>query len=425
MSIREEKADLDVLGSVISSLSNLDPLEVINSGKYGFLWLGDILNSRYPDDERHAAANRVIQLLGKRFYPTEPGPEEFSSSWIPPLLDFLSLCEKLHSAEGSAALRILSYRQRYSDFGARIIPVLTSTLLPTHPLQSRVLALKIFRRFAPGWFSSQIETILHKDLDNFLQAIGDPFQFPDYSLQDGRSVDTADYEPMEAAVILIEFASSDLWRNHLCRSNFNSCEESLFTEEGKRTALSCMLDTATRLLPDFLCTPAKVVAAVKRLEELQCLNMAETVLLWAWTANVMDVGDHSAWGLIERGTLNFYRTHGMRGLSALSRHITNKTTETLHVEFLLTHYRGEPCRVGSVRQPVSIKQDEQEWTRRQIEDLRVAQVCRLRRLYHLFGYDPETWKEAVAADEVDEGMDILSAQPVTPTQFTNWACDYP
>jgi len=413
-------ADLNLSSLVLPTLGYLDPFEVTNSEECGFLWLADILNSGYPEDERHAVASRIIQLLGERFH---PGPEQFPSSWIPPLLDFLSICDKLQPAEGLTALRILLSGRRYSDFGARILPVLTSVLLLTHPLQSRVLAIRGFCRFAAGWFSPEMENILHEDLDKFLQAVGDPFQFLDHSLQDGQSVDMGDYESMEATIILIEFASSDLWRDHLCRPNFSSCEGILSTEEGKETALSHMFDTATNSRPEFLCTPVKVIAAIKRLEELQCMNTAETVLLWSWTANVMATDDRGAWGLIERGTLDFYRTHGIFRLTALSRHITNKTMETVHIEFLLKRYGDQFCQVGSVRQPISIPQVRQR--SQHFEDLRVAQVCQLRRLYHLFGYDPATWKDAVAVDEVDGGTDMLSVRLVTPTQFTDWTCDYP
>ena len=61
-----------------------------------------------------------------------------------------------------------------------------------------------------------------------------------------------------------------------------------------------------------------------------------------------------------------------------------------------------------------------------LTDLRVAQVCRLRRLYHLFGYDPVTWEEAVAVEEVDEEMDTSSGQSVMiPVRLADCTCDYP
>jgi len=220
ISIRERKTSSFVLTSILSTLDHLDPVEVKNITEICPLWLADILNSGYPDNEQHDVAIRIIQLLGKRFCPI---PMELS--WIPPLLDFLSLCEKLHSTKGFTALRILSSNWESSDFGTSILPVLTPILLPTHPLQSRVLALKIFYRFAAGWFSLQMENILHNDLDKFLQAVGDPFQFPDHSLHDGQSMDMVNYNPMKNMVILIQFASSDLWRNFLHPSNFSSCEE--------------------------------------------------------------------------------------------------------------------------------------------------------------------------------------------------------
>ena len=198
-----------------------------------------------------------------------------------------------------------------------------------------------------------------------------------------------------AVVVLIEFASSDLWRNHLRPSNFTSYEETLSTAEGRRTALISMFDTATHSYPEFLCMPAKVNTALKRLEELQCLNTAEAVILWAWTAGVMDLADHDGWELVERNTLKFYRTHGIGRLTTLSRHIINTTMDAMHMKFLLVLYRDPPCR--------------------------------LRRLYHLFGYDPTTWREAFSTGDVGEGGDTSSERPVTPVKFTDlgWGCDYP
>jgi len=425
VSIRMGRTGWDVLSSVLSASSHLGPFEVMDSNEDGFLWLADILSSRYPEGECHAMASRIVQLLGERFYPTDPDAWEFPSSWIPPLLDFLSLCDKLYHAEGLAALRILSSSCRYSDFGARILPVLTSILLPTHPLQSRVLALKIFYKFAAGWFASQMENTPPKDLGNFLQAVGDPFQFPDHSTRDGRSVDAANYEPMEVAVILIEFASSNLWRGHLCYSNFSSCEGILSTEEGRRAALESMFHTATHSRSELLRAPAEIFTAIKRLEELQCPNTAEVVILWAWTVGVVNVANRDGWGSIERNTLDFYQTDGIGRLTALSRHITEATMEFRHLIFLLMHYRNRPCRVWSVERPLPYADAVRLLERRGFRDLRVAQVCRLRRLYHLFGYDPMTWKEAVAVEEVDEEMDVFSGQSATPILSMDWACDYP
>ena len=91
-----------------------------------------------------------------------------------------------------------------------------------------------------------------------------------------------DYEPTDAAVLLIEFASSELWQNHLDSSNFTTCEEFLSTE-GKRTVVEHMLKSPLPPWLKPLCRATTVVVAIRRLEELQCLNTAEVVIMWAWT----------------------------------------------------------------------------------------------------------------------------------------------
>jgi hypothetical protein len=150
------------------------------------------------------------------------------------------------------------------------------------------------------------------DRARLLRAVGDPFQStPDPLPQDEQHVVTSEYEPMKAAVVLIQLASSGLWRDHLRRSNFTSCEDTASTEAGKRSAFGYMLGARRdRSWPQFLCTPANIIAAIECLEELQCPNTAEVVLMWAWTPGVVDAVDQDAWELIGRKTLAFYRTHG-------------------------------------------------------------------------------------------------------------------
>ena len=94
------------------------------------------------------------------------------------------------------------------------------------------------------------------------------------------------------AVVLMEFLLSDLWGNHLHSSIFTSCEEILSTEEGRRTVLRCMFDMVSPSWSEFLCTPAKIVAAIRCLEELQCPNTAEAIILWAWTVCVVSTVDY-------------------------------------------------------------------------------------------------------------------------------------
>ena len=169
---------------------------------------------------------------------------------------------------------------------ATVIPILSSPLLPTHPLQSRNLALNVLHAsllqlILPemAGVTGFLEHVAAEDFKNLLQVVGDPFLFTrDISPLDRRAEPfRPDYEPTDAAVLLIEFASSELWQNHLDSSNFTTCEKFLSTEESKRTVIEHVLKTPVppRLKP--LCRATKVVVAIRRLEELQCL-----VIMWAW-----------------------------------------------------------------------------------------------------------------------------------------------
>jgi hypothetical protein len=421
-----------VLTSVLSTLIHINPLQAMGSGELGFLWISEILNSGYQEHERYQMASEVVQLLGKHFF---EHPEPFSRvlpTWIPSILRFLSLCKEFilsPPSPGFIALRILSTNRGSAHFGSMILPVLTSTLQPTHPLQARGLALNAFLRFMTGWFSSQMENIPSNNLGKLLQAVGDPFQFPDLLLQDGKPVGPAIYKPMMATVVLIEFASSDLWRSHLCRPNFTSCEEVVSTMEGKRTAMESMFDVARDLWPDFLCTAAKITTAIRRLEELQCLNTVEVVIMWAWTVGAVNLVDHDDWGLIGHDTLRFYQTHGMQRSTALKKHITAQPKQSRHMMFLTVRYRTFSCGVGSALRPDPTSKP---WLRsrdRYFADFYIAQACQLRRLYHLFGYDPATWKEAVAVEVVGEETDRSLGGCAKPDPligpFIDWECDYP
>jgi len=428
ISIREGRIGQRAFTAVLSTLAELDPFNITGTPEFAFWWLAELLNSGYPEDEQYQIASAIMALLWKYFQ--EGGSKDLQPAWMPPLLGFLSLCERFY-ATGSApnpgviALWILSSSPRRSGFAATIFPVLASILLPTHPLQSRRLALEIFCKFTPEWLSFQTENILDQDLNRFLRAVGDPFQFPsDPPLQDGQPAFTVDYRPMRAVVVLIEFASFD-WKNYLRHSNLASCEEVLSTEDGKKTALELMLHVATHSWPKFLHTPAKITAATRRLEDLRCLNTAEVVIMWAWTAGVIDPADHDAWISIGHDTLRLCQTNEAGCPMALKRHITDTFMDTTHITYLARQYEGVPCRVGSVRQPDPDLASYPYATPRDFVTLPIYQICQLRRLYHLFGYDPTAWREAVTAEEGEQTTDVFSGRPVAPVSFMYLACDYP
>jgi len=415
----EGKADGFILSSVLSSI-RLDPFEAMGSEELGFLWIAEILNSGYEEEQREWMAREVVESLGRHFFREDSMPSiSMQPAWIPPLLGFLSLSEKLdrQGEHSLIALRILATSPRSTDFGTMALPILVSLLLPTHPLQSRRIALPVFYTFAPNWFSSQMENFPSEDLDKLVQAVGDPFQSPDFPLQDGKPMDLTYYDPTMVAAVLIGFASSDLWRNRLRRSNFTSFEEIASTWDGKRAVLECMAYCEP---PKCLLTATGIVMAIRRFEELQCPNTAEVLLMWAWTGVVNPV-DRDSWELIGRSTLRFCETRRTERLVALKRHITDRTMDSVYM-FLTGCYRKS--KVDDFIELPVLKLQPDFWTRFNIF-LYLSQACQLRRLYQLFGYDPTTWEDAVAASEVGEENDVSLGHSVAISPFMDWACDYP
>ena len=411
-------------------MAHLDPFEAMGTEEMGFVWISEIIGSRYLERRQYAATKRIVRLLG-RYYDSRPSPD-IQSTWIPILSKFLSLCENFSITESPphpelVALRILWCGPQDADFGPALLPTLASMMSPDHPLQSRKLALAVFCRFPRGWFSSQTETVSGHRLDKLLQAVGDPFRFPPEPPQDqsGKLERRVYYWPMEAVVVLIEFASSELRRSHLRPSNFASCEDLLSTDEGRREALQCMLHTASTQ-PEFLCTPAKIIAAVRHLEELLCLHTAQVVIMWAWIAGM----DCDGRNLIEGETFRFYQTHGVQSLASLKWCIIQNFDEDMDLRvdptrLFAARYEGPPFRVGRSRRPSQLLDltrgisDEEEWE----TDRVLSHACLLRRLYHLFGYNPKTWQEKVG--EVGEGREVVLEHSITPDPFVDWGCDYP
>ena len=403
----------------------------------------------------------VVELLG-RFLDSGIGYPPMELRWVPYLLDFLLLNEKFYATEtppcpGSTLLRLISTRAFDTNLGTEILPILSSVLSPIHPLQSRSLALEIFNQCLPVFFSPQMENIPARNLKNLLQAVGDPFlaNWDTSSPRRQPLLPGQDLRPIRAAVVLITLASSNLWRNHLHPSNFTTCEEFLSTREGKGIAITAMIKATRISLSGSVWffselghlqesrsywTAAMVTAAVGRLEELQCLNTAEVVIMWAWTFGVLDVEDRDAWGLVERSTLLFYQTHGIGRLKHLERHLTDKisyhhdllfepkvpsvyvlplasSSSSDHSNLLSGphgNYLRRRTRLLLRVPPCSLDRDAY---------LDISQVCQLRRLYCLFGRDPTTREGAVTVKETGEETDL--PLNTTSESFMPWACDYP
>ena len=392
--IRKRTPQGDGLAKAISALTGLDPICLTGEPGLGFLWLRELLNSGYRESERYEFVGSVVRMLREYHHSTRfSRSPRAGPAWTQILLDFLLLNERFCSTTpprealpnpGSIALLLLSESGRFSDFGPAIIPLFTSILSPTHPLQLRGLALKVFHNFMVGWFSSEMENSESSGLEKLLQAIGDPFQFNPHV-------------PSQATTS---------------------------TEDGRRIALARMLDTASRFWPGFLSTPAKVTMAIRHLEELHCFNTAQVVITRAWTVGVINPIDRGTWSSIENVTLRFYQTHGMGRLNALKQHITDTSIEPTHKLFLDIHYGdSRSTQVGTARRR-ALAMYLDLWTLPSggYADLCVSRLCYLRMLYRLFGCDPTTWKEVVG---VEEAVDEVDAVPEISFPFAEWACDYP
>jgi hypothetical protein len=187
----------------------------------GFALIEEIFGSCFSEESCSQMAGIVVRLLGSRF--RRLGILMWNPKKSDLLLDFLLLSEKFYAQTSppfpeSITLYLLSDMYKSTGFSAKILPILSSTLLPTNHLQSRSLAPEVFNKYSPGLLSLQMEKITADNLENLLRAVGDPFLFNRDTLLDGLLAGS-DYEPISTAVVLIEFASSTLWQNHLRQSN--------------------------------------------------------------------------------------------------------------------------------------------------------------------------------------------------------------
>ena len=352
-------------------------------------------------------ASSVVVFLGKQL--GSPFAERFHhihSAVLRPLLDFLLLSERFYSTEsppypGVIALRVILMGTGGGDFDSMILPTLTSTLLPTHPLQSRRLALELFQQSNLGWFSAHAEAFTSMERARLVEAVGDPFQFsPDLPPRDGQLNATADYNPISSMALLIEFAGSDLWRDHLRPSNFAFCEEVTSTEMGRSHIFQGMFEWTMNSRTEHLGSATKVVSALRCLTGIECWNTAEVLILWAWTGGFVDAADNDVWEVIGGEIQKFYRVRGMERLGGLSRHIKDHPAEGPLLSGLFKADRQNTSRrVAGVQRPVRIHVGQGgvngiiNW----MDAQKISVACQLGRLYQLFGTE---WK-AIAAENPD------------------------
>lgn len=420
-------AQPNFLCSIFSTLDHLYPTQFATTSSVGISWMDEVLNSGYPEDEKYQITGHLVELLGNRL--GSAVPEDLVPESVPRLLNFLLLSERFYSTTyppyaGAIAIRVLSSRSpsgitlpSRATYNSTVVPVLTTTLLPTHTLQSRVFALKLFQRCGAEWFLPELESFSTTDRVRLLEAVGDPFTFPLVISADAARLG---YEPMAAAVLLIKMLSSDLWRDHARYSNFSTCESVVSTVQGRGLALTCI-----GKLMVFLGSPQDVITVIRRLKALGCWNTAEVVLLWAWITGAVNPADHNGWRLIGEETLEFYRVRGIWRLTTLALYIKKNTSGAWSHRENYGWRRMSSCRVEGVRREVRV------WDRMGL----IAMTCQLRRLYQLFGCNPATWGgmlEAYGDQDVaplsgsrfgrDDGPVAGGHVHVELLEFT---CDYP
>ena len=425
------------LRSIFSILDHLDPAQFSIASAMGISWVDNVLSSRYTEDEQYQIAGHLVGLLGNRL--NSAVPRGLTPESIPRLLSFLQLSEKVHSTTyppypGAVALQLLSSRDasgtivpREDTYSPRILPVLITTLSPTHTLQSRIFALKIFQKCGAEWLLPELGSFSTADRARLLEAVGDPFAFPPATSTDAKRLD---YEPMTTIVLLIRLLSSDLWRDHVRYSNFSTCESVASTKQGRELALAHI----RKLLVSFR-SPQDITMVIRRLRELGCQNTAEVVLLWTWITGIADPTDHCGWMSIGEETLTFYRSHGVRRLSTLAQYIKHITPGPWPYERLRGHHRVAPCQVEGVQRRVRVREglgnNPADWKRTGL----IAMTCQLRRLYQLFGRDPITWEEMLRAGDSLDVVPLLGSGlkrdgrsdtgGLARIKVFDLACDYP
>jgi len=400
------------ISSTFSTLSDLGVPQVVNFQEVCISWIHEIVNSTYPEDERYSMANSAVSLLGRWFDPpssTGSSPRVRATA-IRPLLDFLRLSERLGPIgsppyPGIIVLQAVLTTAEDEYFDPEVLPVLTFMLPPTNPLRSRALGLRLFQQPGFEWRSLQAEAFSCIDRARFLDAIGDPFQFtPDPPPQDEQSTTATSYDPMWIAILLVEFASSDLWRSHLRPSNFASCENIISTEGGRDNAFRCMIQRGVSVRTGPLNSLGKLGLAIRRLEELECWNIADAMILWACTNE--DMGTR---GLTGRETLDSHHPCGPERRKALWRHIRANVRRPVRIQVV----GGESSRIS----------------RKDIDFSKISRACHMRRLYQLFGCDPATWEEVVGVGKVTKvspGSDSeRMVRAMIPIPFLDTMPDYP
>ena len=382
-------------------------------------WMEGIICSDYHTDERYDSAKLVMRLLEKpEGLPILPPS---FNTYAPTLLRFLGLCEDRHRNEHPFAptpefrmpsqpgleifaLQILRSGSReedtLSDLAPMFVSMLTRVLGPGDRLQSRALGLELFAGLWRCWPSlPPCEGITAEMCALLVHAIGDPLELSETQVEAFAS--TNEQERRGDGIgrhntlgILLGFAISDAWRDHLRPPNFASCA-GIITREGDRREVLNALARSAKIVTGSAETRVKSAMVIKGLDRLKGMGnygAVQLMLLHIWSSNEYVSFDEESWKLLERETHEYFHTHGMEDLEGFAAHIREGGSSRTTVATNTFRFRG----ADGVQRRVRTKDwGERSWVLGwggRVSDF--FGMCRVKGLYQVVGWDP-TRKEGV------------------------------
>jgi len=194
-----------------------------------------------------------------------------------------------------------------------------------------------------------------------------------------------DYEPIKAAVAVIESAPSSCGGTTFATRTSSRAEAS-YPRKSVGGLLLEGRSTEQRAHDRILSIPTTTIAVAVHLEELQSPNTTEAVISWARILGVVSPLEHDTLWLVQRDSFRFYKVHGIRHLAAFRRHTTDATMSISHARFRVGRHGVSLPQTQTAEGPLEFVCE--NWT-----ELFFSQAFQLG-LYHLFGYDRTIWNEA-------------------------------
>ena len=93
IAIGEETDRTVVVNMILDTINYFDPIRTKTIQEFCFLWITDILNSRWTAEEQYQTAGRAVELAWKRIAPEiiSIGFCDVKTDWVPPPVGFLTI----------------------------------------------------------------------------------------------------------------------------------------------------------------------------------------------------------------------------------------------------------------------------------------------------------------------------------------------